>query len=70
MSDISQNLKNEITQRGKKRQCCDYDLTHMGETICKTTFMAVYDVGKHALQNIIKHVQENGVVPRQHMNTG
>ena len=32
--------------------------------------MAVYDVGKHTLQNIIKHVQENGVVPRQHKNPG
>ena len=59
-----------MTQRGKKRQRCHYDFTHLGEKICKTTFMTVYDVGKHALQNIIKHVQENGVVPRQHKNTG
>ena len=32
--------------------------------------MAVYDVGKHALQNITKHKQEYGVVARNHQNSG
>jgi len=35
MSAISQNLKNEMTQRGKKRQRCHYDFTHMGEKSAK-----------------------------------
>ena len=52
MSAKSHNLKNEMTQRGKKRQRCHYDFTYMGKKICKTSFMDVYDVGKHALQNI------------------
>jgi len=32
--------------------------------------MVVYDVGKHALQNITKHMQEYEVVARNHQNSG
>ena len=32
--------------------------------------MVVYDVGKHALQNVMKHMQEYGVVASNHQNAG
>jgi len=70
MTSISSNFQSQMTQRGKKRQRCLYECTYKGAKICKSVFMAVYYVGKHALQNITKHVQEYGVIARNHQNSG
>lgn len=32
--------------------------------------MLLFDIGKHNLANMIKHVHENGVIPRTHGNIG
>jgi len=69
ITSISSNFQSQITQHGKKQQRCHYEFTYKGAKIYKSVFMAVYDVGKHALQNITKHKQEYGVVARNHQNS-
>ena len=38
--------------------------------MCRRMFMVAYDVGKHGLENLLKHYSEHGAVPRTHGNTG
>jgi hypothetical protein len=70
MASLIGNIETETTQRGKKRQRSHYQFTFKGRGVCKKTFMVLFNVGKHALQNIMKHVQEHSVTPRVHKNSG
>ena len=69
MSSFTDNNDKEKTKRGKKRQRLSHDFNFRGSHVCKRAFMLLFDVGKHSLQNLMKHVSENGVVPRCHGNT-
>ncbi|XP_052778849.1 uncharacterized protein LOC128216328 [Mya arenaria] len=52
------------------RQRTRYDYKFEGNVVCKKTFMCVYDIGPTHLKNLLKHVNENGNVPRCHGNQG
>ncbi|XP_078328084.1 uncharacterized protein LOC144623518 [Crassostrea virginica] len=58
----------ETTKRGKKRRRSRQTFMFSGERVCKTTFMLSFDIGKHFLQNIITHMNTQGVTPRKHGN--
>jgi len=63
-------VSNDLTFKGGKRKRNNVTYYVKGKTVCKKTFMIYYDVGKHALQAIIKHVSRHGVTTRTHGNTG
>ena len=48
----------ENTKRGEKRMrsSMTYNFMYLDHKICKRTFMMVFDIGKHSLQNILRHV--------------
>ena len=60
----------EVTKRGKKRMRSRNTFTFAGKSVCKKMFMLVFDIGRHCLQNIRKHIDKNGAMPRKHGNTG
>ena len=60
----------ETTKRGKKRRRSRQTYMFSGERVCKKTFMLSFDIGKHFLQNIITHMNTQGVTPRKHGNIG
>ncbi|KAK3082426.1 hypothetical protein FSP39_014609 [Pinctada imbricata] len=38
--------------------------------VCKEVFLLAHDIGEKILKNLVKHLKENGPVPRQHGNRG
>ena len=40
------------------------------QPVCKKFFIVVYATGSKSLKNIMKHMTDNGPVPRAHGNSG
>ena len=47
-----------------------YMYTFCGKQICRSAFQIVYDVKEHTFDSLQKHVQTNGIIPRNHSNKG
>ena len=61
--DIIQHARQ--TKLGKRQRItCDYSFDH--RRVCRDAFLFLHDIGTKQLQNLRKHLQENGPVPRQH----
>ena len=69
MGSLVENSK-DTTKRGKKRMRTRHVFMFSGEKVCKKAFMLAFDIGKHALQNIISHMNTHGITPRKHGNSG
>lgn len=67
---ISENTENATTKRGKKRLRNTFEYYFNNQRVCKRFFMVAFDIGKRALENLLKHFSECGAVPRTHGNTG
>ncbi|XP_053386664.1 uncharacterized protein LOC128550843 [Mercenaria mercenaria] len=70
MATLADSRDKENTKKGRKRVRFRHDFKFQGKFVCRKTFMLVFDIGKHSLQNIMTHVNKNGVAPRIHGNTG
>lgn len=70
MGSLAESSEKENTKRGKKRLRSTLIYTYLDTKICKKTFMLIYDIGKHSLQNIISHLKTHGTIPRTHGNIG
>ncbi|KAJ8310151.1 LOW QUALITY PROTEIN: hypothetical protein KUTeg_012016 [Tegillarca granosa] len=60
----------ETTKRGRKRQRLRHQFSFLGKAVCRATFLLVFDIGKYALEKIVKHVNQNGITLRSNGNTG
>ena len=69
MSSFTDSIDKGATKRGKKGQRESHEFTFRGNRVCKRIFMLLFDIGKQSLQSLMKHVGENGVIPRIHGNT-
>ena len=69
MSSFTDSIDKGATKWGKKRQRQSHEFTFRGNRVCKRIFMLLFDIGKQSLQSLMKHVGENGVIPRIHGNT-
>lgn len=58
-----------FTRKGSRSRN-SYHFSFKHETICRSAFQSLFDVGKTSLSNILKHYSEKGAVPRQHGNQG
>ena len=58
------------TIKGKKRKRNRRKFMFMGQPVCKKFFVVVYATGSKSLKNIMKHMTDNGPVPRAHGNSG
>ena len=70
MGSLVESSEKENTKRGKKRLRSTLTYTYLDTKICKKTFMLIYDIGKHSLQNIVSHLKAHGTIPRTHGNSG
>lgn len=70
MGVVGEVTNNDKTKRGKKRQRMRHVFRFHGQVVCKGTFLLCYDIGRTSLQNIIKHIEEQGLTPRRHGNKG
>ena len=70
MGSLVESSEKENTKRGKKRLRSTLTYTYLDTKICKKTFMLIYDIGKHSLQNIVSHLKTHGTIPRIHGNVG
>ncbi|XP_060601134.1 uncharacterized protein LOC132754508 isoform X3 [Ruditapes philippinarum] len=70
MATVVNSPQNELTKRGKKRQKGHHDFSLVGKPVCRTVFMLTFDIKRSALQNILTHVDQHGVVQRIHGNKG
>lgn len=48
----------------RQRVTCDYSFDH--RRVCRDAFLFLHNIGTKQLQNLRKHLQENGPVPWQH----
>jgi hypothetical protein len=53
-----------------ERKRTRYEYIYDSVVICRSAFEIMYDIGPTAMKGIIKHMNENGPVPRVHGNTG
>lgn len=53
-----------------ERKRTRYEYRFERNIICRKAFLTIYDIGEKALKNLIRHINENGNVPRIHGNTG
>jgi len=58
----------DTTTKGKKRQRQCFRYSYAGVEVCVSAFRYIYDVGPKQLENILKHLNVNGPVPREHGN--
>ena len=58
------------TIKGKKRKRNRRKFMFLGQPVCKNFFIVVYATGSKSLKNIMKHMADNGPVPRAHGNSG
>ena len=70
MEFIIESQDRDTTKKGKKRKRLSYEYSFCGKRVCKTTFMVAFSIGKKALANLLQHVNEHGLVPRTHGNSG
>lgn len=55
----------------EKRQQMTYDYKYDHRTVCKTSFMTLHNIKKDLLDNLKKHLKENGsACPRLHKSKG
>ena len=62
--------RTEQTLRGRKRNQQHFSYSYLGLPVCVSAFRIIYDLGKYHMGALQKHLEENGLVPRQHGNTG
>ena len=58
------------TVKGKKGKRNRRKFMFLGQPVCKKFFIVVYATGSKSLKNIMKHMTDNGPVPRAHGNSG
>jgi len=63
-------LQYDTEGKSGKRKRARVTYTFQGVRVCRTAFKHVFNVGDRSLKNIMKHIKENGLVPRVHGNTG
>ena len=56
--------------RGGKRKRMRFAYSYEGKKVCRRVFRYIFDIGHRTLKSIIKHINENGRVPRTHGNKG
>jgi hypothetical protein len=52
--------------RGTERKRVRYAYTFEGQSVCVEAFKVCYDIKERQLRNLTKHVNDFGVVPREH----
>ena len=55
---------------GKKRKREAFCYRYEGLLICVGAFRYIYDIGKKRLENLMAHLNKNGLVTREHGNLG
>ena len=60
----------DVTTKGKKRSKSWYKYSCFGMDVCVTAFRTVYSIGTKQLENLRKHLNQHGPVPRVHKNRG
>ena len=58
----------DMTTKGKKRVRATLRYVVDGRPVCKSAFLYTMDVGTKQFKNLLKHLEENGPVPREHGN--
>ena len=53
-----------------KRQRVTYNYSYDSWHVCKAAFCFIHNIGEKVLKNLQKHLQEYGVIPREHGNMG
>ena len=59
-----------VTSKGRKRKRQRFAYSFLGVEVCVGAFLYVYGLGKRQLENLLAHLEQNGLVPRVHGNTG
>lgn len=59
--------KTDTRSGARKRQSYKYYFKSI--PVCKSTFLLAYNIGEYSLKSLLKHLIENGSVPRTHGNT-
>ena len=60
----------DVTTRGLKRKKQWFRYVFAGEEICAGAFRTIYGIGTKVFDNLKKHLETCGPVPRRHGNTG
>lgn len=62
-------IDGEKTCRGPRKRVT-HRYSFAGRKICRDAFMSIYDINDFTLRALSSHVQDHGVSPRKHGNTG
>ena len=56
--------------KDSERKRIRWGYAYEGKKVCRNAFLLIFDIGRRTLESILKHVSEQGVVPRVHGLTG
>ncbi|XP_053407975.1 uncharacterized protein LOC123547720 [Mercenaria mercenaria] len=53
-----------------ERKRTRWEYAYEGKKVCRNAFLLIFDIGKRTVEGLLKHMNEQGVVPRVHGLTG
>jgi hypothetical protein len=60
----------KVTSKRKERKRVRFEYSFEGKSICRKTFLIIFDTTEKVFKNIARHLESHGAVPREHGNTG